>query len=217
MNAKLISITAPLLFGINNAEHLITYTARVSNPDNQFAEPDRLIKYLIEHKHWSPFELVDATVEIEVPRYIAQQILRHRSFSFQELSQRYTSYIEFHNQEFREQAAHNRQSSTNNMNEHYFWNGKTTTIKQAYQKYIEDVDAFYNNLINSGVARETARSILPLSIMSRMYMKGSIRSWIHYLELRTKEDTQKEHREIALLIRDALKPNFPITFNAVNL
>jgi thymidylate synthase (FAD) len=202
---KLVSITHPVLSDLSEftPEELIVYIARVSNPSNQLNKDTaaRLIAYLIKHKHWSPFEFVDMTVEITTRRSIAAQILRHRSFSFQEFSQRYSNATKIQPIELRKQADKNRQSSAEVIDDE-----SLNLLVQNAQIFSNNV---YNQLIEAGVAREVARDVLPLSTETTIYMKGSIRSWIHYLQLRTLEDTQKEHREIANAIMDLFKENFP--------
>lgn len=201
MEVKLVSITAPLIEDLALPEELIVYCARVSNPDNQSNNETapRLIKYLIKHKHWSPFEMVDMCVEIKTSRAIAAQILRHRSFSFQEFSQRYSVAQEIEDLELRNQAKSNRQSSTDIADQK--WHAHA---KQAMDRCLQ----VYGDMIAMGVAKESARMILPLGIQTTMYMKGSIRSWVHYLQLRCKEETQKEHREVANGIKKIFQENF---------
>jgi len=202
---KLISITKTELEELKefSPEELIVYIARVSNPSNQLNREtaSKLISYLIKHKHWSPFEFVDMTVEITTRRSIAAQILRHWSFSFQEFSQRYSNATKIQPIELRKQADKNRQSSAEVLNDE-----QLETLVENAQIFSTQV---YNKLLDAGVAREVARDVLPLSTETTMYMKGSVRDWIHYLELRTSEDTQKEHREIANAIMDIFKKNFP--------
>jgi thymidylate synthase (FAD) len=206
MKTKLISISNPLVTGINNAEELISYCARVSNPSNQLnlETAPKLLKYLIKHKHWSPFEMVSATFEIKTSRAIAAQILRHRSFSFQEFSQRYSTATELEKIELRKQGKTNRQVGDEPLSvfEHI-------ELFDKIEKLQEDSIKLYNDLISKGVAKECARSILPLSTSTTLYMSGSIRSWIHYIDLRSNEDTQKEHREIAIEIKNTFKHIFP--------
>jgi len=202
---KLVSITKPETEDLRefSPEDLIVYIARVSNPSNQLNRDtaSRLISYLIKHKHWSPFEFVDMTVEITTRRSIAAQILRHWSFSFQEFSQRYSNATRVQPIELRKQAEKNRQSSADVVTDE----GLIALAESAQRSAIDA----YNRLIEAGVAREVARDVLPLSTETTMYMKGSVRDWIHYLELRTSEDTQKEHREIANAIMELFKENFP--------
>lgn len=208
---KLVSVTHPVLSDVSGftPEELIVYIARVSNPSNQLNRETahRLITYLIKHKHWSPFEFVDMTVEITTRRSIAAQILRHWSFSFQEFSQRYSTVTNVQPIELRKQADKNRQSSVDALND------------EELKRLVEDAQLFsvevYNAMLEAGVAREVARDVLPLSTETTMYMKGSVRDWIHYLELRTSEDTQKEHREIANAIMELFKENFPNIYKAL--
>ncbi len=205
MTVQLVSITNPLPCGpaaeIDGPENLISYVARVSNPENQMKGGAGLIKFLIKHKHWSPFEMVDATFSVKTSRAIAAQILRHRSFSFQEFSQRYSPVVENTDLEMRKNGAKNRQSSTDIVDDPVI----VEKVKEVTQRAFE----LYDELLQQGVAKETARMVLPLSCETHIYMKGSIRSWIHYLELRCAENTQKEHRVIAEQIREILKDHFP--------
>jgi thymidylate synthase (FAD) len=204
-------------------EEFVVYIARVSNPSNQLnvETAPRLINYLIKHKHWSPFEFVDMTVEIVTRRSIAAQILRHKSFSFQEFSTRYSPATSIQEIELRKQAEKNRQSSAEPFDPIIFktpednWDDTTRHASQAVSEFLQSSMKLYVELIDAGVAREVARDILPLATESRLYMKGSLRSWIHYLELRTLEDTQKEHRDIAVNIQDLFKQNFPIISEAL--
>ena len=210
---KLVSITQTSSPDLQefSPEDLIVYIARVSNPSNQMNRDtsSRLINYLIKHKHWSPFEFVDMTVEITTRRSIAAQILRHWSFSFQEFSQRYSTATNFQKIELRRQADKNRQSSAEPLND------------EQLELLVENAQLFstqvYDKLLEAGVAREVARDVLPLSTETTMYMKGSVRDWIHYLELRTSEDTQKEHRDIANAIMKIFKQNFPNISKALTI
>jgi|TARA_B100000085_G_scaffold282538_1_gene311240 thymidylate synthase (FAD) len=212
MNVKLVSITAPTVGdGDWKAEDLIAYCARVSNPNNQMNKETapRLVKYLIKHRHWSPFELASMCVEIKTSRAIAAQILRHRSFSFQEFSQRYSSIQELEPLELRGQAETNRQSSTDVIDPVLTNNYKNVPASLAVSQHLNEGVKLYEELIEAGVARETARMVLPLTTETTMYMNGTVRSWIHYIDLRSKEDTQKEHREIAEAIKEVFVENFP--------
>ena len=223
MSVKLVSITHPSLEKEMTPEEFVVYIARVSNPSNQMnvETAPRLINYLIKHKHWSPFEFVDMTVEIVTRRSIAAQILRHKSFSFQEFSQRYSSATNVQDIELRKQAEKNRQSSAEPFDPIIFktpednWDDNTRHASQAVSEFLQSSMKLYVELIDAGVAREVARDILPLATESRLYMKGSLRSWIHYLELRTLEDTQKEHRDIANGIRGIFTQNFPSISEAI--
>lgn len=190
-------------------KELVAYCARVSNPTNQFNSrtADKLLEYLIENKHWSPFEMVNLCLEITTTRDIARQILRHRSFSFQEFSQRYadpTKELSFVLREARLQDKSNRQNSieTNDKRVQEAWDYYQRAVKHA------SLDA-YNWAIKNGLAKEVARSVLPEGMMeSRMYMNGTLRSWLHYLDLRTKNGTQKEHVEVALACAEAIASVF---------
>jgi thymidylate synthase (FAD) len=208
MNVKLVSTTKPNIEGLNKAEDIIVYCARVSNPNNQLNVDtgDKLLKYCIKHGHWSIFEQVDMTVEIKTSRAIAAQILRHKTFSFQEFSQRYAEIQDFEDIELRAQGKTNRQVGDEIINPEL----EDGLANDLIQEHIEYSKSLYNRLISAGVARECARMVLPLNVQTTLYMKGNIRSWIHYLQLRTKEDTQKEHRLIAEEIKEIFKGEFPI-------
>ena len=193
----------------------IAYCARVSNPSNQNtdAPSDKLVRYLIKNQHWSPFEMVSACLEINTTRDIARQILRHRSFSFQEFSQRYAdaSQLGFESREARYQDTKNRQNSTN------FDLNNDDDRRLAYQWELSQTDLLkriqdtYEWALEKGIAKEQARAILPEGMTkSRMYMNGTIRSWIHYIQLRSGNGTQKEHREVAIACAKALEPVFPM-------
>jgi thymidylate synthase (FAD) len=187
--------------------------ARVSNPTNQSNTETsaKLIKYLITHKHWSPFEMVNMCVEINTTRAISAQILRHRSFSFQEFSQRYAR-VESNPviPSIRRQDPTNRQNSTDNMSEF------TCQEFQLKSKYLFDQSMIlYNEMIGAGVAKECAREILPLATPTRMYMNGTLRSWIHYTDLRCANGTQLEHKLIADQCRDLIKQSFPMVYDAL--
>ena len=208
MNVSLVSITQPFS-NLDSAEDIIAYCARVSNPENQknVETAPRLLKFLIKHGHWSPFEMVDMTVEIKTSRAIAAQILRHRSFSFQEFSQRYSEAQSLEKLELRKQADKNRQSSSEAFQD--------SQLHAKVREHLAKSLSLYKNLISKGVAKESARMILPLTTETTIYMKGSARSWIHYIDLRTKENTQKEHREIAEECKNIFKQNFPTTSEAL--
>jgi thymidylate synthase (FAD) len=213
MNVKLISLSNPFITGINNPEDLISYCARVSNPSNQLntETSPKLLSYLIKHKHWSPFEMVSMTIEIQTSRAIAAQILRHRSFSFQEFSQRYSTATQLEPIELRKQGKTNRQVGDEplHISEHL-------EIFDKIDKLQEQSTVLYEELISKGIAKECARMVLPLNTSTTMYMSGSVRSWIHYIDLRANEDTQKEHREIALEIKKIFIDYFPNTSKALN-
>ena len=206
-NAKLVHITP-------NAEDLIAYMARVSNPANQSntETSSKLIRYLIKHKHWSPFEMVNMCVEINTTRSVAAQILRHRSFSFQEFSQRYADTNLLGNAvipHLRRQDLKNRQNSVDDLSPELV-SGYYRRISQLY----EDAEHLYKEMVSNGVAKECAREILPLSTPTRMYMNGTIRSWLHYCDLRTSNGTQKEHAIIASQIQDLLYQHLPNVMEA---
>ena len=212
MQTTLIAITKPLntLGTPLTPEEFIVYIARVSNPANQFNTETgwKLIRYLIKHKHWSPFEHVSCTFEIKTSRAIAAQILRHRSFTFQEFSQRYAQATDLEPIEWRKQGKTNRQVGD-----------EAITLPSHLQYAVEEAQrntkALYDQLIREGIAKESARMILPLSTQTTIYMSGTLRSWIHYLDLRCAEGTQKEHRSIALDIKKGLEEVFPETFKAL--
>lgn len=210
MNVKLISITHPCIASIKTAEELIVYCARVSNPTNQLNSETapRLLSYLIKHKHWSPFEMVTMCVEIKTSRAIAAQILRHRSFSFQEFSQRYSETQDFEPVEWRKQGKTNRQVGDDKVEipQH---------LSDDFNRLQWDSKRLYRLLIDEGVAKECARMILPLNTSTTLYMTGTIRSWVHYLDVRDKEETQKEHREIAQQIKQLFIQNFPVISEAL--
>ena len=214
MSVKLVSITHPHLEKEMTPEEFIVYIARVSNPSNQMnmETAPKLLNYLIKWKHWSPFEFVDMTVEIVTRRSIAAQILRHKSFSFQEFSQRYSAAANIQEIELRKQADKNRQSSAEAYNPEWVGGVKLSDIVSGHFQASLNL---YNEMLEAGIAREVARDVLPLATETTMYMKGSVRSWIHYLELRTADYTQKEHRDIANGIRDIFTQNFPITSGAI--
>lgn len=201
---RMVSYTRPCIDGLETPQQLIAYCARVSNPENQFNHEtaDRLIKYLVRNKHWSPLEMVDVTFEIETPRDIGRQILRHASFRFQEFSQRYAEALGFAEpRECRMQDETNRQNSLPCVDEalSQWW-------RITQETHIAIARKSYEEALSLGIAKECARVILPEGLtMSRMYMKGSIRSWIHYLEVRQDPTTQKEHRAIALAIAGSIK------------
>ena len=210
---KLISYsTAPEGTGLDDCQELIAFCARVSNPSNQMNKEtsDKLIKYLIKHKHWSPLEMVNACLEINTTRDIAHQIVRHRSFSFQEFSQRYADPAEFGNQfvlrEARLQDTQNRQNSIDVDDEilHTEW-----TDRQ--QQVINLAKETYEWAIDNGIAKEQARVVLPEgNTKSRLYVQGTIRSFIHYIELRSANGTQKEHIELAREIAKAISKIYPM-------
>jgi thymidylate synthase (FAD) len=215
MKVKLISVSKPSREmyeeGIYDAQELIGFCARVSNPSNQFntETSEKLIKYLVKHQHWSPLEMVSACLEIETTRDIARQILRHRSFSFQEFSQRYadpTKDLDFVVREARLQDAKNRQNSvaTSDSELQAWWDAKQKFI-------IETVKQTYAEAIDKGIAKEQARAILPEgNTVSRLYMNGTLRSWVHFIELRSANGTQLEHQLVAKECAKAIAEIFPM-------
>ena len=219
MNVKLVSHTKSFVYESyeshtknvedRNLLEQIAYVARVSNPSNQNNNDnaEKLVRYLIKHQHWSPLEMVNVCLEIETTRDIARQILRHRSFSFQEFSQRYAvADLGFELKEARLQDVKNRQNSIANDNpalEAFWQNHQNTVAKRA-----EDA---YNWAIVNGIAKEQARAVLPEGMtVSRLYMNGTLRSWVHYIQLRSENGTQKEHRDIAIACAEAIQPIFPM-------
>lgn len=213
INARLIGLTQPTIEArIPSSEALVAYCARVSNPSNQdkFDTAEKLLNYCIKNKHWSVFEMVNAVVEVEAPRDITRQLLRHRSFSFQEFSQRYSDEIELTDREFRRQDTRNRQNSTDDLDKAL--QGVLEDMVQSIH-YCSDHD--YRYMLRNGVAKECARVILPEGLtMSRLYVNGTLRSWLHYLEVRDDPGvTQWEHVVMARKIKDVLVPAFPTIFN----
>lgn len=212
-NVKLIGITQPTKeiqeeLGIENAEQLIAYVARVSNPANQDnPEYERLLKYLEKNKHWSPFEMVHVLIEIKTTRDIGRQILRHRSFSFQEYSQRYAAVAEMSEpRETRMQDTKNRQNSIVN-DDAMALNNEWQNLQLEVMDRVTDL---YKWAIDNGIAKEQARVVLPEGLtMSRMYMSGNLRSWLHYIQIRTEAGTQKEHRLIAEQCKAIILEQFP--------
>ncbi len=198
-----------------DAEKQMGYIARVSNPQNQ-SNPAvaGLLGYCIKHGHWSVFEQAHMTVEIETTRGIAAQILRHRSFTFQEFSQRYanTNLLgEIPVPDLRSQDLKNRQNSNDDIPEE-----QTKRLQDQIARYFAEGIDLYNELIREGVAKECARFVLPLATPTRIYMTGSVRSWIHYIDLRSAHGTQKEHMDIVKEVRDIFKQQFPVCTNALN-
>lgn len=211
--AKLVSVSQPRIEGLDSAEDLIAYCARVSNPNNQVntETAPRLLQYLIRHQHWSPFEMASMTLEIKTTRDIARQILRHRSFSFQEFSQRYAEVTEFAHREPRLQDRKNRQNSIETTSEKL-----RQEWKHAENWVYRVARDNYQWALEEGIAKEQARALLPEGLtVSTMYMAGTVRSWIHYIELRSGPETQKEHRQVALSCKDILAQEFPAVCEAL--
>jgi len=220
MNVRLVSYSQPTGefrdMGIADAQELIAYCARVSNPANQLntESSEKLIRYLVRHQHWSPLEMVSACCEITTTRDIARQILRHRSFSFQEFSQRYadpTQDLSFVVREARLQDTKNRQNSiqVDDTELHAWWDAKQKFI-------IESARLAYTEAIERGIAKEQARAVLPEGLIeSRLYMNGTLRSWIHFIELRSANGTQKEHMEVARACANVIASVFPMATDLV--
>lgn len=215
MQVKLISYSKPsremYSEGLQDAQELIAFCARVSNPSNQLnmQTSEKLIKYLVKHKHWSPLEMVSACLEITTTRDIARQILRHRSFSFQEFSQRYadpTQDLSFVLRDARMQDLKNRQNSlpTDNLQLQTFW-------QERQKRVIREAGEAYEWAINNGIAKEQARAVLPEGLIeSRLYMNGTLRSWVHFIELRSANGTQLEHQLVAKECAKVISEIFPL-------
>jgi thymidylate synthase (FAD) len=214
MNVKFISSTQPYIDGVLNSEDLVAYCARVSSPSNQnnTETAPKLLKFLIKHKHWSPLEMVDMTLEIKTSRAIAAQILRHKSFSFQEFSQRYSLATEYEDVELRLQGDKNRQVGENLLPKN---SPAFNSLNHLIAETLSLSDYCYNTMIENGIAKEVARMILPLTTQTTMYMKGNLRSWVHYIELRTEHNTQKEHRIIADECKNIFIEKYPIISEAL--
>lgn len=211
MNVKLVCVSKPVIDGLENITDLIAFCARVSNPSNQYNSEtaEKLLRYLYTNKHFSPFEMVNITLEIETTRDIARQILRHRSFSFQEFSQRYadpTKELEFVTREARLQDPKNRQNSLS-VDDSLLqkrWEDKQNLV-------IQHAKASYSWAVENGIAKEQARAVLPEGLIeSRIYMNGTLRSWIHYCQLRSSNGTQKEHMEVARECTKVISTVFPL-------
>jgi thymidylate synthase (FAD) len=213
LKVRLIGYTQPPedIVGLDDLQDIVAYCARVSNPSNQINSETsgKLLDYLIKHKHWSPFEMCSATLEVETTRDIARQLLRHRSFSFQEFSQRYADIRSFNNsfviREARLQDEKNRQNSVANTDKKLSmeWDAKQN-------KVIKEAKAAYNWAIENGIAKEQARAVLPEgNTVSKLYVNGTIRSWIHYIELRSANGTQLEHMELAREVGQTIAKIFP--------
>ena len=227
MNARLISYSQPFphihsgepgIMGLDNIQDLVAYCARVSNPSNQAntKTTPKLLDYLIKHKHWSPFEMASVCIEIETTRDIARQLLRHRSFSFQEFSQRYADIRDLDDsvviRKARLQDEKNRQNSviTDDVNLHMAWETHQRTVWNAAMKA-------YTWAIDNGIAKEQARAVLPEgNTPSRLYVNGTIRSWIHYIELRSANGTQKEHMDLAIAVAEAIARIYPKVMEFTN-
>jgi thymidylate synthase (FAD) len=227
MNVKLISYQKPskelVSEGLYDVQELVAYCARVSNPSNQHNTETsaKLIKYLIKHQHWSPLEMVSACLEITTTRDIARQILRHRSFSFQEFSQRYadpTREMDFVLRDCRLQDNNNRQNSVDiNPRENDQHRQLLYQWQQMQQRVLTEAKMTYEWAVSKGIAKEVARAVLPEGLtLSRLYMNGTLRSWIHYIQLRSANGTQKEHMEIAKACAVVIAEVFPLTSQVVS-
>ena len=226
MNVKLLSYSQPTeefsSMGIDDAQELIAYCARVSNPSNQLntETSEKLIRYLIKHQHWSPLEMVSACIEITTTRDIARQILRHRSFSFQEFSQRYadpTKDLNFVLRDARKQDNKNRQNSIeldpHNNDEDRFLAYQWERMQELVIQQSRDA---YEWAVSKGIAKEQARAVLPEGLIeSRIYMNGTLRSWVHFIELRSSNGTQKEHQEVAIACAKVIAEIFPLTLDLI--
>ncbi len=205
---ELVSITQPRVEGINTPEEFIAYTARISNPSNQInsATAPKLIKYLLDNRHLSPFEQVDLGISIETSRGISPQILRHWSFSFQEFSQRYAEVMDYVAYPARRQDTKNRQNSIDDLSD------ETKQWFLDAQKQVWDLSyGLYKEALEKSIAKEQARFLLPLNTSTKLIMKGNLRDWIFYLQLRSGNGTQQEHMDIAnAVIKDIFVPNFPV-------
>lgn len=216
MKVELISYSQPSEYFAENTTELVAFCARVSNPANQMNKEtsEKLIKYLINNQHWSPLEMVSVCLEIETTRDIARQILRHRSFSFQEFSQRYadpTQDLDFVIREARLQDPKNRQNSIDIDQDNTTAVVVNEVFKQKQTQLIKEVKALYNWAIQNGIAKEQARAVLPEGLTkSRLYMNGTLRSWIHYIQLRSANGTQKEHIAIAKACAEVIANVFPL-------
>ncbi len=215
IKCNVIGVTKPVVDFIPDSEGIISFCARVSNPSNQtqFDTSEKLLRYCVKNSHWSVFETVSLTMEIECPRDIARQILRHRSFSFQEFSQRYAEATSFITRECRLQDNKNRQNSNET---------EDSALKQWWEDeqgfLLADVERLYKEALEKGIAKEVARVILPEGLtMSKMYMNGTLRSWLHYIDLRSKKgETQKEHTLVAESCRDAIVEYFPTVMGMIS-
>ena len=217
MKVRLISYTQPdNIIGVDNAQELIAYCARVSNPGNQNNKEtsEKLVKYLIKNRHWSPLEMVNACIEIETTRDIARQILRHRSFSFQEFSQRYadpTKDLSYQTRDARLQDPTNRQNSVELDFDIEDERRLNEDFRMKQMSLWREAQKTYEWAISKGIAKEQARAVLPEGMtVSRLYMNGTLRSWVHYIDLRSANGTQKEHQDIAIACAHEIAQIFPL-------
>lgn len=213
---KLVALTVPTCEELEacTAEDLMVYTARVSNPNNQLnlETGSKLLNYCAKHKHWSVFEMSDMVVEIKTSRAIAAQAIRHKSMSVQEFSTRYAESQVIYLPELRVPHPKNRQLSLtpDEAKQKELW-----ALDEKIVKHMKQTEELYNELLEAGVAKECARAVLPLNTQTTLYMKGSIRSWIHYLTVRCGNGTQKEHQDVAFAILDIFKEEFPVVYEAI--
>lgn len=222
MNVKLVSITKSLVEGKElTAEELLVYIARVSNPSNQLntETADKLIGYMIKNRHWSPFDMINMTVEVTTSKAVGIQILRHWSIKPQEFSQRYAEVVDIEPIELRKQGATNRQVGDEIFDPILYSSFVRSRLpaSKEIEKLLEVIQITYKNLLKEGVAKECARMILPMATSTTLYLNGSVRSWIHYLEQRCSNHAQKEHRDVAKLIEAIFKEQFPMTSKALEL
>ena len=213
LSAKLIALTQPTInLQVATPEGVVAYCARVSNPQHQDKELGSLLSYCIRNRHWSVFEMANAVVEVEAPRDITRQLLRHRSFSFQEFSQRYSDEIEFTDRDFRRQDTKNRQNSVDDLTEY-----TVQTMREEAENIVLEAASAYSNARAHGVAKECARIFLPEGLtMSRLYVNGTLRSYLTYLQVRLDKTTQLEHRLLAEKIKECLEPAFPAVFGVLD-
>jgi len=229
MKVELVSITKSLVEDKEmSAEELLVYIARVSNPSNQMntETSDKLIGYMIKNKHWSPFDMINMTVEVTTSKAVGIQILRHWSIKPQEFSQRYAEVVDIEPIELRKQGSTNRQVGDELIDDHiefleYIddWTSRKYSgfARSLIESHITTSKNLYKALINNGVAKECARMILPMATSTTLYLNGSVRSWIHYMEQRCSQHAQKEHRDVAKLVESIFKEQFPMTSKALNL
>ncbi len=220
MNVKLVSITQSLIEGKTlTAEELLVYIARVSNPSNQLntETSDKLIGYMIRNKHWSPFDMVNLTVEVTTSKAVGIQILRHWSIKPQEFSQRYAEVVDIEPIELRKQGATNRQVGDEVFDPEIYFSTEILHASDAISLYIKQGVELYKELLKAGAAKECARMILPMATSTTLYLNGSVRSWIHYMEQRCSSHAQAEHRAVAKLIEAIFMEQFPMTSKALGL
>jgi thymidylate synthase (FAD) len=228
MNVELVSVTKSVIDEKDlSAEELLVYIARVSNPSNQLntETSDKLLDYMIKNKHWSPFDMVNMTVEVTTSKAVAIQILRHWSIKPQEFSQRYAEVIDIEPIELRKQGATNRQVGNEvfdpQLELYSYFAGRTDgydiKASEAIKAYLDEGQLLYKELLNQGVAKECARMVLPMATSTALYLNGSVRSWIHYMEQRCSTHAQKEHRDVANKIKEIFIGQFPNISKALEL